>query len=394
MATSTAATYAWDRPFEPVGRAFFTTRLSSVDLSKAAGTEKNNEDAAATNACKVFTQDEIDELVEARDFYRLLDLADGVDATPEDIRRNYRAMLLRYHPDKTGVSDDDPHFLMIQEAYDTLSDPEKKRGFDSQYEFDESFPSSKSSGGENFFKAWGPVFKRNGRFSLIKPVPELGDIDSPGSHVNAFWSFWRSFKSWRDFSSQDEHQINAGDAREDKRWMMQENQQNRRKLKKKEMRRITEMVELAFKLDPRRKRIAEEAAKAKAEAKAAKLRSRMSAAQLKKAKAEEEKAAKEAAVQAERDAKKAAKLARKELNRKKREVRLQIQEVCDGFDTLLKFEENDYITLAKEASLEDLQALLEQCKADGNPQALSVRMNVPCVCVSAMMEATTASRTS
>ena len=77
-------------------------------------------------------------------------------------------------------------------------------------------------------------------------------------------------------------QINAGDSREDKRWMMQENQQQRRKLKKKEMKRISEFVELAFRLDPRRKRIAEEAAAAKAAAKNAKRKKVMSAAASKK----------------------------------------------------------------------------------------------------------------
>ena len=113
---------------------FFSTRLASVDVPQ--GTSADNADAAANVAAAagdelLLTQDRIDELVEARDFYGLLGL-EGMDASPELIRTQYRKMLLRYHPDKTGVSDDDPHFLMIQEAYDTLSDEEKRRGFDSQ----------------------------------------------------------------------------------------------------------------------------------------------------------------------------------------------------------------------------------------------------------------------
>lgn len=111
---------------------FFSTRLASVDVPQ--NTSADNADAAANVADddgELMTQDRIDELVEARDFYGLLGL-ESMDASPELIRTQYRKMLLRYHPDKTGVSDDDPHFLMIQEAYDTLSDEEKRRGFDSQ----------------------------------------------------------------------------------------------------------------------------------------------------------------------------------------------------------------------------------------------------------------------
>jgi curved DNA-binding protein CbpA len=105
--------------------------------------------------------------VDNKDYYRLLALPRGTESTPEEIRTHYRTMLLRYHPDKTGGADDNPHFVAIQAAYDTLSDAEKKRGFDSQYEFDDSSPSATQTTPQNFFELWRPVFQRNARFSQV-----------------------------------------------------------------------------------------------------------------------------------------------------------------------------------------------------------------------------------
>ncbi len=57
----------------------------------------------------------------------------GVDAraTPEEIKRAYRKMSVRYHPD---MNPDDieasAKFRECSEAYEFLSDPQKKLGFD------------------------------------------------------------------------------------------------------------------------------------------------------------------------------------------------------------------------------------------------------------------------
>lgn len=60
----------------------------------------------------------------------------------------YRKVCLEHHPDKklVGVDCDikkveaEEHFKKIQEAYDTLSDPAKRREYDSVDEFDDSLP--------------------------------------------------------------------------------------------------------------------------------------------------------------------------------------------------------------------------------------------------------------
>lgn len=63
-----------------------------------------------------------------RDFYEVL----GVPrtASAEDIRRAHRRLARQYHPDVNKSPDAAARFAQIQEAYEALSDPEKRRRYD------------------------------------------------------------------------------------------------------------------------------------------------------------------------------------------------------------------------------------------------------------------------
>ena len=105
-----------------------------------------------------------------------------------------------------------------------------------------------------FFRMYGPVFDSNARFSLTKPVPSLGTNDDPESKVKAFYTFWRCFSSWRDFSCDDEHKpadIETAESRDERRWMQRQNEVAREKRKRAEYQRIQSMVERAYVNDPR-----------------------------------------------------------------------------------------------------------------------------------------------
>jgi len=68
-------------------------------------------------------------LVLARDFYKILGLTE--DASDGEIKKAYRKMSLKYHPDKTkGDAEAQKRFIEIKDAYETLSDPEKKQIYD------------------------------------------------------------------------------------------------------------------------------------------------------------------------------------------------------------------------------------------------------------------------
>ena len=64
------------------------------------------------------------------DLYALLGLASG--ATPADIKRAYRRLARRYHPDiNPGDRAAESLYKRISEAYETLVDPERRRTYDS-----------------------------------------------------------------------------------------------------------------------------------------------------------------------------------------------------------------------------------------------------------------------
>ena len=59
------------------------------------------------------------------------------DATPEEIKKAYRVLAMRWHPDKNlDNTEAEEVFKNISQAYDTLSDPEKRANYDYQQEDD------------------------------------------------------------------------------------------------------------------------------------------------------------------------------------------------------------------------------------------------------------------
>jgi DnaJ-class molecular chaperone len=62
------------------------------------------------------------------DFYNILEI--NKSASQDDIKKAYRKLALKWHPDKNKSSEATDMFKKINEAYDTLSDPEKRQIYD------------------------------------------------------------------------------------------------------------------------------------------------------------------------------------------------------------------------------------------------------------------------
>lgn len=66
-----------------------------------------------------------------RDYYEVLGLSKG--ATPEEIKKAYRNLALKYHPDRVTADkkkEAEEKFKEISEAYEVLTDPKKKENYD------------------------------------------------------------------------------------------------------------------------------------------------------------------------------------------------------------------------------------------------------------------------
>ncbi len=89
-----------------------------------------------------------------RDFYEIL----GVNrsASPQEIKKAYRRLALKWHPDRNKSSEAEEKFKEINEAYEALSDPKKRQAYDQfgHAAFDAGGPFG--SGGRTYSYKQGP----------------------------------------------------------------------------------------------------------------------------------------------------------------------------------------------------------------------------------------------
>lgn len=68
-------------------------------------------------------------MAEKRDYYEVLEVSKT--ATPEEIKKAYRKKAIQYHPDKNpGNKEAEEKFKEAAEAYEVLSDPQKRQRYD------------------------------------------------------------------------------------------------------------------------------------------------------------------------------------------------------------------------------------------------------------------------
>ena len=82
-----------------------------------------------------------------KDYYATLGIAKG--ATPEEIKKAYRKMALKYHPDKNKEAGAEEKFKDISEAYEVLSDEKKRSVYD---KYGEEGLKGGASGGSTHFE--------------------------------------------------------------------------------------------------------------------------------------------------------------------------------------------------------------------------------------------------
>lgn len=111
-------------------------------------------------------------MADKRDYYEVLGLQKG--ASEEEIKKAFRKMALKYHPDRNpGDKDAEEKFKEVNEAYSILSDPDKKQKYD-RFGFAGVDPNAGFGGGgagfggaggfEDIFDMFGGMFGGGGGF--------------------------------------------------------------------------------------------------------------------------------------------------------------------------------------------------------------------------------------
>jgi curved DNA-binding protein CbpA len=117
-----------------------------------------------------------------KDPYRLLDVARA--ATDDDIRKAYRQLARKHHPD---ANPDDPHaeerFKEIQRAYETLSNPTRRRAYDEGYR-----PSpQRRAASPRVATGGGPRGRTTGPVDLSGLLRKSGSVSGGQREIN--WQF-------------------------------------------------------------------------------------------------------------------------------------------------------------------------------------------------------------
>ncbi|XP_075040548.1 dnaJ homolog subfamily C member 21 isoform X2 [Mixophyes fleayi] len=204
------------------------------------------------------------------------------DCTDDELKKAYRKLALRWHPDKNLDNADEAaeQFKLIQAAYDVISDPQErawydnhrdallKGGVDGEYQDDsldlvQYFTVTCYSGYGDDEKGFYAVYRNV--FDLIvkeemeskindggEEYPTFGDCQSDyDTVVHLFYAYWQSFCTMKNFAWTEEYDTRQATNRWEKRAMEKENKKTRDKARKERNELVRELVAFVRKRDKR-----------------------------------------------------------------------------------------------------------------------------------------------
>ncbi|XP_067339704.1 dnaJ homolog subfamily C member 21 isoform X2 [Channa argus] len=207
------------------------------------------------------------------------------DAGDDDLKKAYRKLALKWHPDKNleNAEEAAEQFKLIQAAYDVLSDPQERAWYDNHreallkgglsgdYEDDsidllQYFTVTCYSGYGDDEKGFYTVY-RNMFESIVKEemehgrgqeeeeeeeIPTFGNSESDyDTVVHVFYGYWQSFCTRKNFAWKEEYDTRQASNRWEKRAMEKENKKTRDKARKERSELVRQLVAFVRKRDRR-----------------------------------------------------------------------------------------------------------------------------------------------
>lgn len=117
-----------------------------------------------------------------KDYYKILGIAKG--ANDDEIKKAYRKLALKYHPDKNRAAGAEEKFKEIAEAYEVLSDTKKREVYDKFGEEGLKGGSTNTGGGPEPYAFHGDGHATFAQFfGSASPFQAFFDFGGPGNRV-------------------------------------------------------------------------------------------------------------------------------------------------------------------------------------------------------------------
>lgn len=218
----------------------------------------------------------------AKCYYEILGVRQ--DSSEDEIKRAYRSLALKWHPDKNHDNADEAHskFLAIHKAYETLSDSRERSWYDRHKDqilagsnkdevidkcldlfpfFSSSCFAGHDDSPDGFYTVYRNVFQQISKEEIVymdedakleEEFPTFGTSESSYVEVvRKFYAFWSSFCTKMTFDFLDKYNITEAENRRILRLMEKENKKLKDPAKKERNDRIRALVEFVKKRDKR-----------------------------------------------------------------------------------------------------------------------------------------------
>jgi curved DNA-binding protein len=143
--------------------------------------------------------------MEYRDYYKILGVART--ATADEIKKSYRRLARKFHPDVSKEKDAEQKFKEVQEAYEVLKDPEKRAAYDQL--------GSEWKSGQQFRPPpdWGSGFEFRGGPRQSRGTRQGGAYTEEYEEAEGFSDFFSSLFGGRGFGGAGGNPFGGGASR-------------------------------------------------------------------------------------------------------------------------------------------------------------------------------------